>query len=92
MIFQLCMSAECSSWPRAEDESLVHVSHVRQDARHDHHSVNGWHPALPASVPLAPMAVCPIWWPASRSHRQTQVGTGREGWGVVGVQGRGMSS
>lgn len=59
-IFQPGLSAQHFPWPRTEDESLAHVPHARQDARHDGHQVNGQHPALPASVPPAPTAARPV--------------------------------
>ncbi|KAM6265368.1 1-phosphatidylinositol phosphodiesterase-like isoform 4-T4 [Spheniscus humboldti] len=71
-IFQPGMSAERSPWPRAEDESLMHVPRARQDARHDHHRVNGRHSTPPASVPPAPTAACPVQQAAPHGHRQTQ--------------------
>ncbi|XP_027758736.1 uncharacterized protein LOC114067473 [Empidonax traillii] len=71
-VFQPGMSVKRCPWPTAEDESLVHVPFARQDARHDCHRVNGWHPALPASVPLAPTALHPVRRAPLPSHRQTQ--------------------
>lgn len=86
-VFQPGVSVKCSPRPRAEDESQVHVPLARQDARHDCHRVNGWHPALPASVPPAPTAARPVHRALLRSHRQTQVGERGGGWDVPGLGG-----
>ncbi|XP_015471212.2 1-phosphatidylinositol phosphodiesterase-like [Parus major] len=59
VVFQPGVSVKCSPWPRAEDESRVHVPLARQDARHECPRLNGWHPVPPASVPPAPAARLP---------------------------------
>lgn len=88
VVFQPGVSVKRAPWPRAEDESQVHVPFARQDARHDCPRVNGWHPAPPATVPPAPTAAQPSGLCSAATGKPRWVNEGQagayQGSGVLG--------
>lgn len=59
VVFQPGVSVKCAPWPRAEDESQVHVPFARQDARH---ACPGLMAGIPLHLPLCrrhPRPRCP---------------------------------